>query len=115
MAFEEFELSKQGKTTLATKAKGLALLSGGRRRKGSLVSPLVEIKRSERHTTQGGSPEYLSRLCWCIAERNRLLGLYHPDSQPFLVEHEPDVKRYERARGAVAEALGEGEVLGEGG
>ena len=98
MAFEEFELSKQGKTTLATKAKGLALLSGGRRRKGSLVSPLVEIKRAS--VTRRRAALLRSEAGFAGASPGETGRRFSSSSlQPFLVEHEPDVNRYERARG----------------
>jgi Helix-turn-helix domain len=107
-AWEAWDRSKAGRQTSQVKGKGLALMQGGHGRRATMVSPVVEIERSERFTTQTGDPEYLVRIQACIAERNKMLGLYHPDSEPFLVQREPDTGKYERARRAVADALGEG-------
>lgn len=105
MAYDEFMLSREGKSSQSIKGKGLALMGGGRRRRGTLATPIVEVERVDRQSTTTGSPEFLSRLAWCIAERNRLLGLYHPDSEPFMVQHEPDTRKYERARRVLVEAF----------
>jgi hypothetical protein len=113
MAVDEFELSRQ-RVTETAKGRGIGLLSGRRPRQVK-VSNMIEIERSHREEHRAADPAYLQTVQWCIAQRNKLLGLYvEGGGNPFLIEREPPpATKYEavreRLRAQVDAEKGEGE------
>jgi hypothetical protein len=112
--WDQFELSKQGRATRGVKARGLALVQPGRRRRATMATPLVEVETVDRHSSTCGDPAYLVRLAWCIAERSRLLGLY-PGRETFaLPDVGPPTTRYADARRRLLSRI-DADAEGEGG